>query len=108
AGPGGVPGAVLGPGGPTGGAGAGFPVNLTRAGADGARLDWPVLPGAATYAVYQAQGSTPLAFAYATDRPYTTLTGLTNPAGYTFQVRARNANDQEIGTSITVNVPPTQ
>jgi hypothetical protein len=91
-----------------GGTGVGFPLTLTRAGADGARLEWPIVPGAASYAVYQAQGSTPLAFAYTTDRPYTTLTGLTNPAGYTFQVRARNVADQEIGTSVSVTLPSAQ
>ena len=59
-------------------------------------------------AVYQAQGSTPLAFAYTTDRPNTTLTGLTNPAGYSFQIRARGLSDQELGTSNMVNLPASQ
>src|SRR5581483_8180481 len=99
AGPGGVPPAAVGA---PGGAGGAFPLNLTRAGSDGARLEWPIVPGAVSYAVYQAQGSTPLAFAFASDRPYTTLSGLTNPAGYTFQVRARNLAGDEIGSSITV------
>ncbi|HLH22542.1 MAG TPA: fibronectin type III domain-containing protein [Chloroflexota bacterium] len=115
AGPGGVPPAAAGPGGvlpaaagTPGGAGVGFPLNLSRTGADSVRLEWPVLPGAVSYAVFQAQGSTPLAFAYNTDRPYTTLSGLTNPAGYTFQVHARNLNDQDLATSVTVTIPPSQ
>jgi len=91
-----------------GGAGAGIRLNLSRAGTDGARLDWLPVPGAVSYAVYQAQGSTPLAFAYTTDRPNTTLTGLTNPAGYSFQIRARGLSDQELGTSNTVNLPASQ
>ncbi|HEY7060456.1 MAG TPA: fibronectin type III domain-containing protein [Chloroflexota bacterium] len=107
--PGGMPPGAVGPAGLSGGAGGGFPLNLTRTGADGVRLEWPPIPGAATYAVYQAQGSTPLAFAFSTDiRTNTTLTGLSNPAGYQFQVRARNAADQEISSSITVNIPPSQ
>lgn len=108
AGPGGVPGAAYGMPGAAGGTSGGFPLNLTRAGTDGARLEWAPVPGAASYAVYQSQGSTPLAFAYATDRPNTTLTGLTNPSGYSFQIRARNAADAEIGTSATVALPPAQ
>jgi hypothetical protein len=108
AGPGGVPAATSGAPGAASGASSAFPLNLTRAGADGARLEWAPLPGATTYAVYQSQGSTPLAFAYVTDRLNTTLTGLTNPAGYTFQVRARNVADAEIGTSVTVTLPPNQ
>ena len=108
AGPGGVPGVAFGMPGASGGSATGFPLNLMRAGSDGARLEWPPVPGATTYAVYQSQGSTPLAFAYATDRFNTTITGLTNPAGYTFQVRARNAADAEIGTSMTVALSPAQ
>ena len=67
-----------------------------------------MLPGATSYAIYQAQGSTPLALAFTTTQPNTTLVGLTNPAGYTFQVRARNAADQEFAGSISVTLSPGQ
>jgi hypothetical protein len=105
AGPGGVPPPSLGPPGATG---AGFPLTARPTGPDSARLEWPMLPGATSYAVYQAQGSTPLAFAFSTGQGNTTLSGLTNAAGYTFQVRARNAADQELGASVTVTLEPTQ
>ncbi len=114
AGPGGVPGpANLGlplPGvnpalGPApAAAGSAFPLQVGRPAADSVRLDWPSVPGAASYAVYQAQGSTPMAFAFTTAQPTTTLVGLARGVEYRFQVRARNGADQEFATSTTATV----
>src|SRR5439155_21913174 len=88
------PSAALAGGGPVGAAGpntgsgaATFTVNLTRTGTDGVTLEWPTSPRAASFAVYQAQGSTSLAFAFTSTRSSTTLVGLPRGVTYSFQVR---------------------
>jgi hypothetical protein len=109
--PAGAPSAALPPAGPAGAAGANagpgaasFTVNLTRSGTDGATLEWQASPRAASYAVYQAQGSTPLAFAFTSSRPSTTLVGLPRGVTYSFQVRARDGQDREFAASNTVTL----
>jgi hypothetical protein len=67
-------------------------------------LEWPLLPGVAAYAVYQAQGDTPLALAFTTSQPTTTLVGLNRSISYTFQVRARNGADQDVAVSPPVTL----
>jgi hypothetical protein len=79
-------------------------VTAARVGADGVRLTWPAVPRAGSYAVYQAQGTTPLTFAFGTGTPGTTLVGLQNGVTYNFQIRARGPADEEFVTSNTVTV----
>ena len=81
-----------------------FPLTIRRKGAQAVELNWPMVPGAGTFAVYQAQGATPLAFAFATGAHSTTLTGLAPGVEYTLQVRARDAADTEYATSNAVTV----
>jgi chitodextrinase len=85
-----------------------FRLTATPKGPQAVELEWPMLRGAGTFAVYQAQGDTPLAFAFATGMHRTTLTGLVPGTTYTFQVRARDAADVEFGVSNSVSVSPDQ
>ncbi|HWP28415.1 MAG TPA: fibronectin type III domain-containing protein, partial [Chloroflexota bacterium] len=82
----------------------GFVLTLVRTGPSEVRLNWPPLHGIGSYAVYQAQGDTPLSFAFTTGTPGTTLTGLAPGTSYTFQVRARDAAGREVATSNTVTL----
>jgi hypothetical protein len=92
------------PGAPVNGAPGALNLSATRSGTNGARLSWPAVPRAASYAIYQAQGSTPLAFAFAAANPGTTLVGLASGVTYNFQVRARTVADEEFATSNTVTL----
>lgn len=76
-----------------------FALSTLRTGPQTVRLSWPRLRGAGAFAVYQAQGNTPLAFAFVTGNYSTTLTGLASGIDYRFQVRARNSDDVEYATS---------
>jgi hypothetical protein len=83
-------------------------INLTaeRAGASGVRLTWTRLRGANNYAVYHAQGNTPLAFLVSSGSNTTTLAGLPQGITFSFQVRARDVLDNEFATSDTVTFEP--
>ena len=85
-----------------------FPLTIRRKDARTVELSWPMLWGAGTFAVYQAQGATPLTFAFATGTHSTTLTGLAPGVDYTLQVRARNAADVEFAVSNPVTITPDQ
>jgi hypothetical protein len=82
-------------------------LGVDRAGANAAKLTWTPVRGAATYAIYQAQGATPLAFLLATSNTNTTLSGLAPGIGYSFQVRARDNVEAELSVSNTVTFTPT-
>jgi hypothetical protein len=71
-------------------------------------LEWPTSPRAASFAVYQAQGSTSLAFAFTSTRSSTTLVGLPRGVAYSFQVRARDGQDREFAASNTVTLDLSQ
>jgi hypothetical protein len=78
------------------------------AGPNAAKLVWAPVRGATSYAVYQAQGDTPLAFLLSTGTTNTTLSGLAPGTAYSFQVRARDSFDRELAASNTVNLTPGQ
>jgi fibronectin type 3 domain-containing protein len=85
-----------------------FPLTIRRQSAQAVELSWPPLWGAGTFAVYQAQGATALAFAFATGTQSTVLTGLVPGVEYTLQVRARNVADVEFAVSNPVTITPDQ
>ncbi len=100
------------PGAPAGGGAddgqGGLRLGVDRAGPSGVKLVWSPLRGVGSYAIYQAQGTTPLAYVFSTGSTSTTLSGLAQGVTYSFQVRARDTNDQEVATSNTVSFTPGQ